>query len=167
MGWLGWSFRPMEEVSDLAILVGGLGFASGFGGRYFFTIPVISGPYSASTQWGLSAWSYPAFDVTGYADSPKWANFVLTAWAMSGMAAGTFPAPDGNGSVQDYLLAHVNGWDPSLSPTQDFVDGLQAADGSSVTWGPLGSHAAIIFLAIFAGGLAARAGLFGVSRFTK
>lgn len=154
---LGYTLRPAEELADFAIVAGGLGVISGLGGRWFFAAPVVSGTFT-DTTWGMSAWSYPAFETAGYGDGGDWANFVLTLWAMSGLPATHFPAPDGSGSAQTWFDTNMPGW--GVTAGQNYVDGLKRA-GQDASWGPLGQHAGIILLSVFAGGILARAGLLG------
>lgn len=148
------AFRPLEEVADFAILAGAVGLVSGFGGRWFWVVPVAP---NTGAWGGEKAWNFPA---VGLGTPNTWDEIVTTAWALSGLPNSHFPAPDLKGNLQEWFAANLpgSGWDTG----QDYVTTLNAANSSyAATWGPFGQHAAAWLLMLFGGGLAARAGLFG------
>lgn len=129
-------------VGGTLLILGGAGLASGYGGQFFFALPVVEYvPPGGATAWGTPRWSYPAMS-TGQGE---WADFWATAWALSGLSSSDFPAPDFDGSLDAWFQANVKeGWGVEL----DYVGTISGAIGTpgQIKWGPLGPYGGFLML---------------------
>lgn len=148
------SIADLNTLADVAAVAGAVGLVSGFGGKYFFLVPVVEYASPALGTWGASAWAFPSFETSQGLYADTWA----TLWAMSGISNSHFPAPDLSGNMEHWVQKYVpaSGFE---CHNCDYVKALNKANSAyGAKWGPFGRAGTLMLAALMLGGMAVRSG---------